>query len=45
MTNPADSSVLYAIETEKGDKGLLVDSYGVYAEEVSPEMIDKLKRD
>ena len=42
-TNPDDNSVLYVIETEKGDKGILVDAYGVYAESISEEMIDKLK--
>ncbi|MBI1222140.1 MAG: phosphoribosylpyrophosphate synthetase [Bacteroidetes bacterium] len=43
MNDPDDSSVLYAISTEKGDKGLLLDAYGVYAESVSPEMLKKLK--
>ena len=42
-TNPDDSSVLYAIETSSGEKGLLVDAYGAYAESISPEMIEKLK--
>lgn len=43
MNDPDDSSVLYAISTEDGDKGLLVDAYGVYADNISQEMIDKLK--
>ncbi|WP_417444198.1 phosphoribosylpyrophosphate synthetase [Joostella sp.] len=42
-TNPGDSSVLYVIETSKGDKGLLVDAYGAYAGNISKEMIEKLK--
>lgn len=42
-TNPDDNSVLYVIETKNGDKGILVDAYGVYAEGISDEMIDKLK--
>lgn len=42
-TNPDDSSVLYAIETATGEKGLLVDAYGAYSESISREMIDKLK--
>ncbi|MXV51777.1 phosphoribosylpyrophosphate synthetase [Pedobacter sp. HMF7647] len=33
MTNPDDSAVLYAIESNSGQKGLLVDAYGVYADE------------
>jgi len=45
MTNPDDSSVLYAISGLEGLKGLLVDAYGAYAEAVSPEMIKKLTID
>ena len=43
QTNPDDSTILYAIETSTGEKGLLVDAYGVYAGNVSREMIEKLK--
>lgn len=43
QTNPDDSTILYVIETSKGDKGLLVDAYGVYAGNVSREMIEKLR--
>jgi hypothetical protein len=32
MTNPDDSSILYAIVGEDGSKGLLVDAYGMYAD-------------
>jgi hypothetical protein len=32
LTNPADSSILYAILCEDGSKGLLVDAYGMYAD-------------
>lgn len=28
MTNPSDSSILYAIKTNKGEKGTFVESYG-----------------
>jgi hypothetical protein len=31
-SSPDDSSILYLIETEDGEKGTLVDAYGVYAE-------------
>ena len=43
QTNPDDSTILYAIKTNTGEKGLLVDAYGVYAGNVSREMIEKLK--
>lgn len=44
MTDPADSSVVYAISSNVGNlKGVLVDGYGVYAENVSPELLNKLK--
>jgi len=44
MTDPADSSVVYAISSSAGNlKGVLVDGYGVYAENVSPELLNKLK--
>ncbi|MBC9797383.1 phosphoribosylpyrophosphate synthetase [Sinomicrobium weinanense] len=42
-TNPDDNSVLYAIETAKGEKGLLLDAYGVYSGNISREMMDKLR--
>lgn len=42
-TNPDDNAILYAIETARGEKGLLLDAYGVYAGEISREMLDKLK--
>ena len=42
MSNPSDNSILYAIETLTGVKGLLVDSYGVYSGEVSEELLQKL---
>ncbi|MCE3226388.1 MAG: hypothetical protein K0S32_939 [Bacteroidetes bacterium] len=29
-SDPADSSILYAIETSEGEKGTLNDAYGVY---------------
>ncbi|MDX1939635.1 MAG: phosphoribosylpyrophosphate synthetase [Saprospiraceae bacterium] len=42
MTNPDDSSVLYAIETDDGLKGTLVDAYGAYANALSSELLAKL---
>lgn len=45
MTNPADSSVLYAIESGDGLKGLLVDAYGPYASSMTMELARKLRSD
>ena len=43
-SNPDDSSILYAISSDKhGLKGLLVNAYGVYSEEITDEMLEKLK--
>lgn len=42
MTDPSDTSILYAIESRDGLKGTLVSSYGVYADAMSNEMIKKL---
>jgi hypothetical protein len=45
MTNPDDSSVLYAISSPTGAKGILIDAYGAYSESLSPLMLQKLKID
>lgn len=42
MTNPADSSILLAIQSTTGIKGLLVDAYGAYSDSLSPEMLKHL---
>ena len=44
MSNPDDSSVIYALESKDGTKGVLIDSYGMYAESFTPEMIMKIKK-
>ena len=33
MSDPEDNSVLYAIESKQGHKGLLIDAYGAYSDE------------
>ena len=38
-SSPDDNGILYAIETEDGSKGTLVDAYGVYADEEVGEFI------
>ena len=32
-SDPADTSILYAIQTNDGHKGMLTDAYGVYADD------------
>lgn len=43
MSSAGDNSVLYAISSKKGIKGLLVDAYGVYASNTSEAMRKKLR--
>jgi hypothetical protein len=43
MSNPSDSSVVYAISSSRGIQGVLVDAYGAYAEAITPEMAQKLR--
>lgn len=44
QSNPSDSAVVYAISSEKhGIKGVLVDAYGVYADPLTTEMVEKLR--
>ncbi len=43
MSNPDDNTILYVIETTTGEKGLLVDAYGMYAGNVPRDLIEKLK--
>lgn len=33
QSDPADNAIMYVIETTDGDKGLLIDAYGAYADE------------
>lgn len=44
MSDPGDNSILYAITASDGKKGLLDDAYGVYAGQVSRDLIKKLNR-
>lgn len=44
-TDPGDNSILYAIETSDGHKGLLVDAYGAYSGNIPSDIIAKLKID
>lgn len=43
-SNPDDSSILYAISSDKyGLKGILINAYGIYSEDIADEMLSKLK--
>lgn len=43
-TDPSDQAALYAISSEKHKmKGVLVNSYGIYSDDISDELIMKLK--
>ncbi len=42
-TNPADSDVVYAVESKDGTmKGVITSAYGMYADSISTDMIKKL---
>lgn len=41
-SDPADSSVVYAIASHGGVRGVMVNAYGIYAESTSAELVKKL---
>ena len=43
MTDPADNAILYAIKSDAGVKGVLVNAYGFYADTISADMVNKLR--
>lgn len=44
-SDPADEAVVYAIESDKGHKGVLVNGYGISADAMSSKMVKKLAID
>jgi hypothetical protein len=42
-SDPADEAVAYAIESKHGQKGILVNGFGISADPTSDEMIEKLR--
>ncbi len=41
-TDPSDEAVVYAIESNNGKKGVLVNAFGIYADPLSDDIIKKL---
>lgn len=42
MSSTDDNSIIYAITTEDGRKGILINAYGVYEDDASEAIIKKL---
>lgn len=42
-SDPEDEEVVYAIESKDGVKGVFFSAYGIYGDELSNELIRKLK--
>ena len=42
-SNPDDNSIVYAIETCNGEKGTLIDSYGIYNEPLITNFIKEVE--
>jgi len=43
MSDPQDSSILYAIETNDGKKGYLINGYGIYADQNVSRFIQEVE--
>ena len=41
-SDPADSAIVYAIESNNGLRGVLVNGYGIYTDSMSSDMARKL---
>ena len=42
MSDPDDNSIVFAISSEDGVKGTVVDAYGMYSENLTEPMVRKL---
>ena len=42
-SDPADMTVLYAIETDSGIKGLIIDAFGVYSDPEESDFMQKIR--
>lgn len=44
-SDPDDTAIIYAISSPKlGVKGVYIESYGIYQDDLSPEMLERLKQ-
>lgn len=43
-TNPSDMSIVYAVKTKSGNKGTVVDSYGVDGSEVTSKFMNNIEQ-
>lgn len=41
-TNPADMSIVFAVQTSSGKKGIVVDSYGVNGSEITSKFMNRV---
>ncbi len=44
MSNPADSSILYAVKARSGEMGIVIDSYGADGSEITSEFMNKVEQ-
>ncbi len=42
-SNPSDNAVIYAIEADSGEKGLVIDAYGSDSDMNKTELLSKIK--
>lgn len=45
LTDPDDSTILFAVSSTAGVKGVIVDAYGAYADSLSHGMLQRLRVD
>lgn len=43
ISDPEDNSVIYAIESKQGHKGIVIDAYGAYSDEDITEFLKEVK--
>ncbi|SDM81878.1 hypothetical protein SAMN05421813_12450 [Daejeonella rubra] len=43
MSDPEDSSVIYALESKDGHKGIIIDAYGAYSDEHISAFLSNVK--
>lgn len=42
-SNPSDMSIIFAVKTDDGKKGTIIDAYGAYNDPLEAEMMHKLR--